>query len=81
MQLLVIRLAKQLRRSTPTEAVKIPREESIDVNDPVARDRLQTLQEEINEKENMRLKMEHLDFRNDENKTPLHLASMFGHME
>ena len=81
MQLLVIRLARQLRRSTPTEAVEIPREELIDVNDPVVRERLQTLQEEINEKENMRLIMEHLDFRNDENKTPLHLAAMFGHME
>ena len=81
LQLLVTRLAEQLRRSTPTDAVKIPREQSVDVNDPVARDRLETLQEEKDERENMRLKVEHLDFRNDENKTPLHVAAMYGNME
>ena len=57
------------------------REESVDVNDPVARERLQTLQQKADEKEALRLKVQHLDFRNDENKTPLHLAAMFGHME
>ena len=31
--------------------------------------------------ENMRLKLERLDFRNDENKTPLHLAAMSGNVE
>ena len=51
------------------------------MNDPVARERLQTLQDEKEERENLRLKVEHLDFRNDENKTPLHLAAMHGHME
>ena len=34
-----------------------------------------------NERDVLRLKMEHLDFRNDMNMTPLHLATMYGHME
>ena len=74
-------MAERLRHASPDGAAKIPREESIDVNDPVARERLQTLQDEKEERENLRLKVEHLDFRNDENKTPLHLAAMHGHME
>ena len=80
LQLLVTRSAEQLHHASPSEDVKIPREE-IDVNDLVARERLQTLQEEKDKRETLRLNVEHLDYRNDENKTPLHLAAMYGNME
>ena len=59
----------------------MPREESTDGSDPIARERLQTLEQERDEREILRLKVEHLDFRNDENKTPLHLAAMSGNLE
>ena len=50
-------------------------------NDPRATERRQTLEQERVEMEVLRLKVEHLDFKNDEHKTPLHLAAMSGNME
>ena len=75
-QLIVTHLAEQLQRATYTGTM----EESVDEHDGGARERL-PLQEVNDERENMRLKVEHLDFRNDENKTPLHLAAKRGNME
>ena len=51
------------------------------MNDPSATEKLQTLDHKTNEMKILKLKAEHLDFRNDENTTPLHLAAIFGHME
>ena len=75
-QLIVTRLAEQLQRAAPT----VTMEETANGHDGGARERL-SLQKEKNERENMRLKVEHLDFRNDENRTPLHFAAMSGNME
>ena len=55
--------------------------EAIDESNPTAAERLQALEQKRIEMEVLRLKMEHLDFRNDEHKTPLHLAAMSGNME
>ena len=55
--------------------------EAIDESNPTAAERLQTLEQKRIEMEVLRLKVEHLDFRNDEHKTPLHLAAMSGNME
>ena len=52
----------------------------MDEKDPSATARLQTLEQERTQMEVLRVKMEHLDFRNDEHKTPLHLAAMSGNM-
>ena len=52
----------------------------MDEKDPTATERLQTLEQERAQMEVLRVKMEHLDFRNDEHKTPLHLAAMSGNM-
>ena len=54
--------------------------ETIDKNDPLATARLQTLEQERVEKEVLRVKVQHLDFKNIEHKTPLHLAVMSGNM-
>lgn len=81
LQLLVTRLTEQLHPASHTEAVQNSGEESCDVNDPVTRERLQSLQQVKDERENMRLKVKHLDFRNDENMTPLHLAAKEGNTE
>ena len=55
--------------------------ERIDENDPTASARLQTLQQERVEIEVLSVKVQHLDFRNDKHKTPLHVAAMSGNME
>ena len=55
--------------------------ERIDENDPTATARLQTLQQEGVEMEVLSVKVQHLDFRNEEHKTPIHLAAMSGNME
>ena len=75
-QLLVTHLAEQLRHASPTETEEEPNHE----HDVVAEVR-QSDQGKNDKRENMRLKVEHLDFRNDENKTPLHLAAMSGNVE
>lgn len=55
--------------------------EAIYVRYPSAKEKLQTLDQKADEMEVLKLKVEHLDFRNDKNKTPLHLAAISGHME
>ena len=75
-QLLVTHLAEQLRHASPTETEEEPNHE----DDVEARVR-QSVLEKNDKSENMRLKLERLDFRNDENKTPLHLAAMSGNVE
>ena len=55
--------------------------EAINENDPGTTGRLQTLEQERVEMEVLKVKMEHLDSRNDEHKTPLHVAAMSGNME
>ena len=52
-----------------------------DLPDAVARQRRMTLEQRVDEKHSQRMRVKRLDFRNDENKTPLHLAAMYGHME
>ena len=69
-------MAEQLHHASITET----EEEPIHEDDVVARVR-QSVREKNDKRENMRLKLEHLDFRNDENKTPLHLAAMSGNVE
>ena len=76
LQLLVTHLAEQLHHASPTETEEDPNHE----HDVVAEVR-QSVRERNDKRENMRLKLEHLDFRNDENKTPLHLAAMSGNVE
>ena len=81
MQLLVTRLTEQLHLTSSTETARSPGKESDNAPKNAASERLQTLQEGKNERENLRLNVEHLDFRNDENKTPLHLAAKNGNVE
>ena len=91
-QLIVTRLAERLQRAAPTVTMEETAngqvrcatstgtmEESVDEHDGGARER-SSLQED-DKRENIRLKVEHLDFRNDENRTPLHLAAMSGNVE
>ena len=55
--------------------------EAMDDGDPVATERLQTCEQERVEMEVLRVKVQHLDFRNIEHETPLHLAAKSGNME
>ena len=52
-----------------------------DVQEPAVRQRRMTLEQQVDEKQSQRMRVERLDFRNDENKTPLHVATTCGHME
>ena len=69
-------LVRRLHYASRTETEEEPNHE----HDVVAEVR-QSVREENDKRENMRLKLEHMDFRNDENKTPLHLAAMSGNVE
>ena len=74
MQLLVRRLAEYLHYAPLTETEKEP-------NHDVGAEVRQRVRERNDKRDNMRLKLEHMNFRNDENKTPLHLAAMSGNVE
>ena len=54
--------------------------ETMDENDPTATERLQTLEQKRVQMEVLRVKVEHLDFRNIEHDTPIHLAATNGNM-
>ena len=63
----------QLRRKREREAT----DESV----PTLTERLQILKQIRVEMEVLRIKVEHLGFRNDEHQTPLHSAAMSGNVE
>ena len=53
----------------------------IDESGLSATGRLQVLEQERDDMEVLRVKMQHLDFRNDQHKTPLHFAARSGNIE
>ena len=55
--------------------------EDVAVPDPIPLMRRMTLEQQADEKQSQRMRIERLDFRNIENKTPIHLAAMHGHTE
>lgn len=50
-------------------------------NELVATETLQTLEQKVHEMEVLKLRVQPLDFKNKERKTPLHLAAMKGNTE
>ena len=56
----------------------LARQKAIKGNSPAAAERLER---GLVKQEELRIKLERFDFRNDKNKTPLHLAAMSGSME
>ena len=56
----------------------LSRQKAIGGESPAAAERLE---QELVEQEELRVKLECFEFRNDKNKTPLHLAAMSGSME
>ena len=82
LQLLATHLIEQLDEHLHHLSEQVRNErKTIDENDPATTARLQTLEQERVEMEVLKVKVEHLDLRNDEHKTSLHLAAMSGNME
>ena len=69
---------QQVEEPVPSDAIVV---DDKDLPPVVAQQRRMTMEQQVDEKHSQRLRVERLDFRNDENKTPLHLAAIFGHLE
>ena len=80
LQFIISRLVQHQQLELPT-ALDATVVEDKDLPDAVIRQRRMTMEQQVDEKRSQRMRVEHLDFRNDENKTPLHLAAISGHME
>ena len=80
LQFIISRLVEhqQLQEPSTSEALVV---KDSDLPDAVARQRRMTREQQAVEKHSQWMRVERLDFRNDENKTPLHLAAMYGHLE
>ena len=80
LQFIISRLVEhqQLQEPSTSEALVV---KDGDLPDAVARQRQMTREQQAVEKHSQWMRVERLDFRNDENKTPLHLAAMYGHLE
>ena len=69
---------QQVEEPVPSDAIVV---DDKDLPPTVAQQRRMTMEQQVDEKHSQRMRVERLDFRNDENKTPLHLAAIFGHLE
>ena len=79
-QFIILRLVSHQQLAPPTDVEDIEMDD-VDIPASMSLKRRMTIEQRVDEKQSQRMRIERLDFRNDENKTPIHLAAMCGHLE